>query len=322
MRTNTFAQILAFAAAFYFFPQPLLAADEYPSIKTGGFLAPQFIYDQSENVQASNEWKFKHARFQVEGFINEKLNGFAQIETNTGTVLLQNAFINLAYIPGSEIRAGYIKLPFGIEAYGHPLMNPAIDISQASKKIYRGAHDMGVHLKYGYGIATGWAALVNGNNNFTTDNNSSKDFSGKLLLAPIKGLSTGGSFYYGKTDTAELTTNRAGAEINYGNGPWWARGEFLFAKDRQAAGNNKNSMGYYATLAYEVFPAAEGVVRYDGYDPDTDSDGNEWGNITLGMNYYFSAQKWNRVALNYEIREDEANAAIGNLLTAQLQVLF
>ncbi|MEO0225424.1 MAG: hypothetical protein ABIL05_00575 [candidate division WOR-3 bacterium] len=297
-------------------------ATEYPSVKAGGFIAGQFRYDQSEKISLSNEFKFNHLRIHIISNLSKEINGFIQVETKTGMVLLQNAFINFIPLSSSEIRFGYIKLPFGIEAYGHPLQNPVIDISQASKKIYRGAQDMGIHCAYEDKLAKGIVALVNGNNGTPLDNNNWKDLVGRLALMPVSNLSFGGSFYAGKKDTAKLTTNRFGAEVNYKQGPFWLRGELLGAKDEQAGGGEIKSLGYYGVIAVRFMPSIEGVFRYDYFDANTATGNNECFNFTLGLSYYFPAKSWNRVAINYEIRDDRTNPELKNLLTAQVQILF
>ncbi len=299
-----------------------LSTDGYTqTIKMGGFVATQFVNDESEDANIDNQWKFRHARMHIKGNVNNKLNGFVQIETKAGVATLQNAFVNLMYLPNTEIRMGYIKLPFGLEAYGHPLKNPTIDISLASKKVYCpiGIHDMGIHMKYEHRVATCWVALVNGNNGTTVDNNSCKDFCGRLLFTHVKGLGFGGSYSTGKITSG---TNKYGVEINYKNGPLWARGEYLDAKDEQVTGDDKEYMGYYASFAYKFLPQVEGAVKYGACNPNTKTDNDEWSNITMGLIYYLAPKGWNRVLLNYEIRNDKANENLGNLLTAQLQVLF
>ena len=318
MARNTFLLLVILSVCF-------CGTDGYAqTIKTSGFVATQFVNDESEGANIGNQWRFRHARMHIKGSITEHLNGFVQIAGKTGKATLQNAFINLMYLPNTEIRVGYIKLPFGLEAYGHPLKNPTIDISLASKKVYCpvGIHDMGIHMKYKHQFATCWIAIVNGNNGATVDNNSCKDFCGRLLLSPVEGLSVGGSYSTGKTAPAKLGTNKYGAEINYKNGPLWARGEYLGAKDEQVAGDDKKYMGYYVAFAYRFLPQVEGAVKYGAYDPDTKVNDNEWTNITIGLSYYLAPKGWNRVSLNYEIRNDKANENLGNFLTIQLQVLF
>jgi hypothetical protein len=299
-----------------------LEAADYPSVRVGGFVATQYLRDESMGIDVNNEVGFKHARFHGIGNIDEKTNAFLQIETKTGDVILQNAFINLNHLQDTEIRAGYIKLPFGREAYGHPLKNPTIDISEASKRIYRGAHDMGVHAKYKHESFNGTLAVVNGNNGSIHDNNRAKDLCGRFLVTPTAGLEVGFSFYTGKSGADELATNRYGAEFDYRSGPLWVRGEFLGARDDLTDTEDVSSRGYYIASAYKLLPQVEAVGRWDAYDPDVDTDDNMRADITLGLNYYLTQDGWNRAALNYEIRDDEADEDLENLLTVQLQVLF
>lgn len=299
-----------------------LEAADYPTVRVGGFVATLFLHDESDKIDVSNEVAFKHARFHGIGKIDEQTDAFLQLEAKTGDIILQNAFINLNHLQDTEIRAGYIKLPFGREAYGHPLKNPTIDISEASKRIYRGAHDMGIHAKYKHESFNGTLAVVNGNNGSIHDNNSAKDLCGRILVTPTAGLEVGFSFYTGKSGADELATNRYGAEFDYRSGLLWIRGEFLGAKDDLTDTENVSSRGYYLASAYKLHPQVEAVGRWDAYDPDVDTDDNMRTDVTLGLNYYFTQDGWNRAALNYEIRDDEADEDLENLLTAQLQVLF
>ncbi len=297
-------------------------AAEYPMVKVGGFFAGQFFYDQSEAISYNNSFKLGYLRFQIIGDITEKINGFIQIENKTGVSTLQNAFLNYIPFAKSEIRFGYIKLPFGIEAYGHPLQSPTIAISKASQSIYRGAQDMGIHFFYEQGLAKGYISIVNGNSGALNDNNNFKDIGGKLILKPIPGLAAGGSFYAGKKDTNELSTNRYGAEIDYKQSRIWLRGELLGALDEQSAGGDLKSLGYYATIALKILPQIECAFRYDWFDPNTDIADNEWTNFTLGVAYYLATSGWNRIAINYEIRDDKADQNLDNLFTAQVQILY
>jgi hypothetical protein len=46
------------------------------------------------------------------------------------------------------------------------------------------------------------------------------------------------------------------------------------------------SIGYYVVFAYKFLPYLEGVTRYDVYDPNIDTEKNEWTNITIGVNIW------------------------------------
>lgn len=322
MKGGNFALLSSMAVIFAIaFCSSNVDAEQYPIVKVGGFIGVQYVYDESEKASPNNELRFRHARMHAVGKLSDNLNGLIQFEAKSGTPSISVAFINLNYFPNTEIRVGRIKSPLGIEILGHPLKNPTIDVSNASKAIWPGC-DMGVQVTYKHEYATGTVACQNGNKMAFVDNNDAKNICGKLITTPIEGLGVGGSFYTGKLGSAELSTTRYGAEVNYKKGSLWLRGEFLGAENEQATGSDVASIGYYATVAYKLLPQVEAAVRYDAYDPDTDTDDNEKTDITVGLSYYFTPQGWNRVSVNYEIRDDQANEKVGNFLTFQVQVLF
>lgn len=291
--------------------------------RMGGFIASQYVNEaRTKDPAVGNSMKFKHARLHIIGTVDENTDAFLQIENATGKTVLQNAFINLSYLPNTQIRVGWIKLPFGIEAMGHPLMNPTIDISAASKRIYRGANDMGIqvkgkYLRFSYGLA-----LVNGNNGSTVDDNTEKDIAARLAIVPTDGLDVSVSYYRGKHTAAKLDTRRYGLGVNYKRGATWLRGEILGAEDEQAGGDDVRSLGGYVVGAYKVTSRLEGVLRYDAFDPDVEIAGGRRDTITLGVNYYLASDGWNRLSADYEIERDSTDEDVGNRLTVQVQVLF
>jgi hypothetical protein len=321
MKKTSYLLMVSLIVAIFTFCVSSQQATGTPSIKVGGFVATQ--YTKSTAEKAKGEFKYKHARVHAIGKLNPNIKGFVQIENKTGTTTLQNAYIDLIdFIPSTEIRIGLIKLPFGIECYGHPLKNPTIFPSRASSKIYRGAKEMGFHVKYKHDMFTLFGSIINGNPGKVNDDNDAKDLCGKIILTPIEGLKVGASLYSGtRTITAsapvEQSTNRTGIELDYKKGPIWIRAEFLNAKDGENTSN-----GGYAVGAFRVMPQIELVGRYELYDPNQKTKDNEYTNITVGANYYLTEKGWNRISVNYELRNDKANKDLGNLLTAQVQVLF
>ena len=62
------------------------------------------------------------------------------------------------------------------------------------------------------------------------------------------------------------------------------------------------------------------VVKYESYDPDTDSEDNILSTVTFGFNYFFN--DWTRLQLNYLYKAEEGNEISNDEILMQLQVKF
>jgi len=62
------------------------------------------------------------------------------------------------------------------------------------------------------------------------------------------------------------------------------------------------------------------VVKYESYDPDTDSDNDIESVITFGVNYFFN--DWTRLQLNYLYKAEEPTEISNDEILMQLQVKF
>jgi len=62
------------------------------------------------------------------------------------------------------------------------------------------------------------------------------------------------------------------------------------------------------------------VVKYESYDPDTDSDNDIESVITFGVNYFFN--DWTRLQLNYLYKAEEPTEISNDEILMQLQVKY
>ena len=62
------------------------------------------------------------------------------------------------------------------------------------------------------------------------------------------------------------------------------------------------------------------VVKYENYDPDTDTEDDAFNIITFGVNYFFN--DWTRLQLNYLYKAEEGTEIANDELLMQLQVKF
>ena len=69
-------------------------------------------------------------------------------------------------------------------------------------------------------------------------------------------------------------------------------------------------------LGYNIQP----VLKYETYDPNTESDNDAFEVITFGINYFFN--DWTRLQFNYLYKAEEANEVSNDEILMQLQVKF
>ena len=77
--------------------------------------------------------------------------------------------------------------------------------------------------------------------------------------------------------------------------------------------------GYWAQAMYMTDWNLQPVVKYESYDPDTETDDNALSIITFGFNYFFN--DWTRLQFNYLYKAEEEEEANDEILM-QLQVKF
>lgn len=175
--------------------------------------------------------------------------------------------------------------------------------------------------------------IFNGSGINRADLNEANDFSGRVLLRPIKGLELGGSYYLGwSPDSATLfksanpdnvpknavggKRDRYGFELSYTYKFAHVKGEYLVGQD-----NEISRSGYYVQAGgYILKDVLQLVGRYDTFDPNTDVEKNAKINYTLGVNYAFNSNILLQAA--YTIREEEGTSVDNNFGIVQLQVVF
>jgi len=62
------------------------------------------------------------------------------------------------------------------------------------------------------------------------------------------------------------------------------------------------------------------VIKYENFDPDTETDDNALSIITFGFNYFFN--DWTRLQFNYLYKVEEPTEISNDEILMQLQVKF
>lgn len=177
------------------------------------------------------------------------------------------------------------------------------------------SHDL---LQYSMGVFQGSGIT-------SAERDNSKDFTGMLLLQPIKGFRIGGGAFFGEaTYTASYETatrshvrNRWIISSDYQSDRFAARAEWLHGKDGII-----DREGLYGTMTYYLVPEKfNAVAKVDYYNKDKDNN-SEVIDYTIAANYYFYKQCRFQLNYTYSDYSDKWGSRNTNAVSAQLQYVF
>jgi hypothetical protein len=303
-----------------------------PEIKISGYTQIGYIRNDStintinsvfSDASMEDGFKLIRSRFTFKGDIDPKVSMNVQIDvaarhaTNTQALnLITDAYFDMKFLKGHNIRLGQFKLPFGLE---NPISDAKTFPINASvvKNTSINTRDIGIdisakHPTYEYHIAA-----VNGAGQNKNDNNSKKDVLASAAVIWHK-MTIGASAINSKGDSAQ-TTLRHGYDGYVQALPNWGEVDFEFMRgtDRTAARRH----GWYASVFPKLNDRTWIVARYERYDPNkAATTPNGVTRTTAGILYKTS--KYSSLRLNYEWRTDKAAVKSGDVCSFLWQVEY
>jgi phosphate-selective porin len=278
----------------------------------------------------------RRARLDFKAQINEHFDSRLQVEF-AGTPKILDAILNYKYRDWLKFSAGQFYIPFSAENTTSDNKLELIDRSQVVNALAgrdkdvignQNGRDLGIQASGSIVrindrfLADYYIGGFNGAGINTADNNESKDFSGRLVLHPLKNLDLGGSYYNGYdiwgTPAKEHVRKRNGAELSYTYLFATIKGEFIQGLD---AGVEKN--GWYAQLSAFIYKKnIQLVAKYDTYDPNIDPEKKDDSstNYVFGVNLNFN--NWSKLQINYINRAEEGKQINNDVITVQIQLSF
>ena len=280
-------------------------ANEHLSLS--GYL--QAGFEWNEALDPNTTFYLKRARVSLTGnFLEEKMDFRLQVDM-AGSPKICDLYFRYKPLNELNVQLGQFKLPFAME---NELCGPTtfefIEYSYLTMYLTRNAdkydgikatgRDIGAQLyggfieREGYNIINYNVGIYNGAGINNTDNNSSKDFVGRLMVKPIKELSISASYMYSETNFNNVTYFKAprwSVGAWYNSRHWVARSEFAQAN---FGGNITNTL--YALAGYHFEKPWSVVGRYE-FIRDEENKLNE-ERITLGGVY--KPYKFLRLQLN------------------------
>ena len=249
-------------------------ANEHMSLS--GYLQGGFEYNEANDP--STTFYLKRARLSLTGnFLEEKMDFRLQVDM-AGSPKICDLYFR--YKPLNELNAqlGQFKLPFAME---NELCGPTtfefIEYSYLTMYLTRNANkydgiaatgrDIGAQLyggfiaRDGYSIINYNVGIYNGAGINLKDNNSSKDFVGRVMVKPIKELSLSASYMYSVTNYGGdkyMEAPRWSVGAWYNSRHYVVRSEFAQAN---FGGNLTNTL--YALAGYHFEKPWSVVGRYE-----------------------------------------------------------
>jgi hypothetical protein len=191
-------------------------ANEHLSLS--GYL--QAGFEWNEALDPNTTFYLKRARVSLTGnFLEEKMDFRLQVDM-AGSPKICDLYFRYKPLNELNVQLGQFKLPFAME---NELCGPTtfefIEYSYLTMYLTRNANkydgiaatgrDIGAQLyggfieREGYNIINYNVGIYNGAGINAKDNNSSKDFVGRLMVKPIKDLSISASYMYTETTILE-----------------------------------------------------------------------------------------------------------------------
>jgi phosphate-selective porin OprO and OprP len=316
-------------------------------IKVSGYT--QFRYQTLYESGKIDGFDVRRARLTLKGDITPHISYKVQQEFGGGTPKLIDADMGFEYNHHLKFNFGQFKIPFSQENLASSNKFDLINRTQVVEALVargkdvignQNGRDIGVMMSgslwhsadnfiidYAVGLFNG--SGINGN-----DKDEQKDISGRLVFHPVIGLSLGSSFYYGGISNQlkkDYNRDRINAELAYDYQKFSFRGEYIKGKDgiidkstgayKVKKDDTTSKSGYYVQVGYYVIAKVlQTVVRYDTFDPNTDHAKDALSVSTIGLNW--SPNKWTKLQLNYEIKDEEGDSIRNNAVLAQMQVGF
>lgn len=249
-------------------------ANEHLSLS--GYLQAGFEWNEANDP--STTFYLKRARVSLTGkFLQEKMDFRLQVDM-AGSPKICDLYYRYKPLNELNVQLGQFKLPFAME---NELCGPTafefIEYSYLTTFLTRNdgkydgikatGRDIGAQLyggfieREGYNIINYNVGIYNGAGINIKDNNSSKDFIGRIIVKPIKDLSISASYMYSETNFNNVTymkSPRWSVGAWYNSRHWVARSEFAQAN---FGGNLTNTL--YALAGYHFEKPWSVVGRYE-----------------------------------------------------------
>ena len=293
-------------------------------MRLSGYVQFRYTYFTEENRYST--FDIRRARLSLQGNILDPKIGYKLQVDFAGNPKILDATAAYTAHPYFKITIGEFKIPFSNENLTSSAQLISINRSQVVEALVARSRDV-IGQQNGRDIGAQVSGVVKGNKEFAlidysfgifngagintlADNNQAKDFSGRVVLQPIKGLTFGSSYYngtgtWGVIDTsgvsiiANRNRDRIGGEVSFVRPRYALSGEYIRGED-----DTTQKEGFFVQLSgYAIQDRLQLLVKYDWYDPNADIPENALTHYIFGINYYLNKNA--RIQAHYQAAQEE-----------------
>ena len=336
-------------------------------IKISGYIQARYQdnYTKTASSGASAEtstFDVKRARIKVTGTPTDNTTAVIQFDLGDATangkynLTTKDAYVGYTFGDGNAslhptVTLGQLQTPFGYQLVQSSSVRETPEKSLVVRKLLDPVeYDRGIKFNNGVDSRLFYeVGLFNGTGANTTDNNQTKNVSGRVRYKVTDAFDAGGSFYFGNTNAAaitkDLTKDPASTGIAADNFMkqlygidaqylWndnslkaeYVTGRELFVRatnDSHTPNTTADKSGYYLQFAHNFTKADTGVLMYDVYQDKSPSVQASSGRLTeYNIGLIHALDPSTRVKLFYTIVKEEKTSNKNNLITLELISLY
>ena len=124
----------------------------------------------------------------------------------------RRTYIRLSYLPRLHVKLGLEKAPIGLEELLSTASLPFVDRSEVNDR-FAAAEELGVHLESRWDQWLLQFSVTNGGRRLLRDDTDAKDFSGRIVWAPVAWVSAGVATLQGEHGPNSEQWDRYNAEL-------------------------------------------------------------------------------------------------------------
>jgi hypothetical protein len=234
---------------------------------------------------------------------------------------LLDASVTWRYSAAFRLTAGQFKIPFSTESLVPDNLDIPIERARAVNSLAPGrdsgvqARDTGVQAAGTVGPVDYAAGIFSGQLIVNSPAVHYRAIAGRLLVHPLKGLTTGGDWYSSFATSTGPAKRRGEVEGRYEHGPMQFASEQIFARD-----GSLYRRGGYGGLSWRLSPHWEPLTRLDWLTTNTHKANTTSIVYMAGTNFYFTSHF--KIGINTGAQHDQAPNGFRSLFLAQAMFGF